>query len=162
MKFSVVSRKRKILYVVALAAIWTPFIALIVIWPTFEMDWAMVYCVIVVVGITVYFVVDMSGKVLITENGITLMRGTTVRRTYCWHEVCKIVTFDILYNNSMVFGEAFISVLVTDELNWAYRYRRIPINCGSESISFSFNEQALNLIKQYYNGDIISSIYKNA
>lgn len=112
---------------------------------------------IIIVAVTVSTCVGVISNVIIDESGITLKRGAIKSNHFSWEEIRRVETFEAMYIRTSFLTENYITVLNTNEESWAYRYRRPPTNLGKSNISFTYNSQALDLIMQYYKGEIIYS-----
>lgn len=97
---------------------------------------------VVMVTVTVILFVVLAFNVVIDENGVTLNRGAKAVRHFSWDEVSRVETYDILNIRALVlFRDKFVRIS----------------SARGVIIRFGYDEQALNLIKQYYKGEIVGA-----
>lgn len=159
MKVPVASIKTKVLYTIVAILAWTPTVYIFAAIPTkllFEGEAIMATILLFALGgsMTVYACFALFSSVIIDENGITLRRGVIKVNHISWRRVRRVEIFKALHRRSVLFSDTYIRILTTEEESWAYQYRLSPLNIDAESISFVYDTQADNLIKQYYTGDI--------
>lgn len=151
MKVSVASHNQKVNIAIALVTFLTMEIVALVLGLAYffgdaptkikepETYIPLIIAFVVMVIITVILLVILVFNVVIDENGITLNRGAKAVRHLSWDEVNGVETYEIL-SIRFLRRDKFVRVLSTRGVN----------------ISFGYDEQALELIRKYYRGDVIS------
>ncbi|MCM1194824.1 MAG: hypothetical protein NC099_01145 [Corallococcus sp.] len=157
MKFPVFKKSQKTTYAViaSIPLVITLAIASILFVDGARRDGAIIIAAIVVIALlmlplSVLTVIWGFSDVVIDETGIALYFGKIKLNKMKWTDVKRI---------ELIFGGAkfwVFNAMTKDKPSFSFRRVRVWENTNKKRITFAYDDKALELIMQYYDGEIIS------